>query len=236
MVNPVPSHPRITTAYGVRGRHWSCNRNSQGLGVHTGVDFAAPNGARVVAARPGTVRHVNFGSAFGPHQVLIVAADGTADFYAHMRRRTTTNGQRVDAGQTIGEVGALGNATGPHLHFERHRNANGWSCSNHVNPQPSIDWRPSGGGGTTTTVRLSHLVFNRRDSNDVRELQRALNRVQNSGLPVTGNFLDQTLREVQRHQRATGTNPAGTQGSDRVGPRQAEILWRGTNVRVVDDR
>ena len=120
MVNPVPGRS-ITTPWGIRGRHWSCDRNAQGLGVHTGADVAAPNGTRVVAARPGTVRHVSYGSAFGPNQVLIVAdpsAGGGADFYAHMRRRTTTNGQRVTAGQTIGEVGALGNATGPHLHFE----------------------------------------------------------------------------------------------------------------------
>ena len=144
MVNPVPSHPRITTAYGIRGSHWSCNRDSSGRGVHTGADLAAPNGTPVVAARPGVVRHVNYGSAFGPNQVLIVAdasAGGGADFYAHLSRRRTTNGQRVTAGERIGDVGALGNATGPHLHFERHRNANGWKCSNHVNPQPSIDWQ-----------------------------------------------------------------------------------------------
>lgn len=141
MVNPVPGRT-ITTAYGIRGRHWSCNRNSNGNGVHTGADFAAPQGTRVVAARPGTARHVNYGSAFGTRQLLIVAADGTADFYAHMRRRIPANGARVEAGAQVGEVGSEGNTTGPHLHFERHRNANGWNCSNHTNPAPSIDWQP----------------------------------------------------------------------------------------------
>jgi hypothetical protein len=150
MVNPVPGRT-ITTAYGIRGRHWSCNRDSNGNGVHTGADFAAPQGTRVVAARPGTARHVNYGGAFGSRQLLIIAADGTADFYAHMSRRIPGNGARVEAGQHVGDVGADGNATGPHLHFERHRNANGWSCSNHVNPAPSINWQPTTPPPTTGT-------------------------------------------------------------------------------------
>jgi murein DD-endopeptidase MepM/ murein hydrolase activator NlpD len=141
MVNPVPGRS-VTTAYGIRGRHWSCNRDSSGNGVHTGADFAAPHGTRVVAARPGTARHVNYGSAFGSRQLLIVTADGTADFYAHMSRRIPANGARVEAGQHVGDVGADGNATGPHLHFERHRNASGWNCSNHTDPGPSIRWAP----------------------------------------------------------------------------------------------
>lgn len=235
MVNPVPGRT-ITTAYGIRGRHWSCNRNSAGHGIHTGADVAAPAGTRVVAARPGTARHVNFGSAFGSRQLLIVAAYGTADFYAHMRRRIPANGARVEAGAQVGEVGSEGNATGAHLHFERHRNANGWSCSNHVNPQPSIDWQPPAAPPAGTTVRLSHLQRGRQNSEDVRHLQRRLNAVQNSGLPITGNYLDQTHNEVRRHQRATGTNPTGTQGSDHVGPTQAEILFRGTGITVRDDR
>jgi len=149
MVNPVPGRT-ITTAYGIRGRHWSCDRNSAGHGVHTGADFAAPNGTRVVAARPGTARHVSYGAAFGSRQLLIVAADGTADFYAHMSRRIPGNGATVAAGQHIGDVGADGNATGPHLHFERHANPNGWTCANHRNPQPSIDWQPTTTGGDNT--------------------------------------------------------------------------------------
>jgi murein DD-endopeptidase MepM/ murein hydrolase activator NlpD len=156
MVNPVPGRT-ITTAYGIRGRHWSCNRDSNGNGVHTGADFAAPQGTRVVAARPGTARHVNYGSAFGSRQLLIIASDGTADFYAHMSRRIPGNGARVEAGQHVGDVGADGNATGPHLHFERHRNANGWNCSNHTNPAPSINWQPSGGSMSLSNDDVQRL-------------------------------------------------------------------------------
>lgn len=147
MVNPVPSHPAITTPYGRRGSHWSCQRNAAGQGVHTGADWGSPgiNGAPVVAARPGQARHVNFGAAFGDRQLAIWADDGTVDFYAHMASRLPANGEWVQAGQRVGTVGARGNATGPHLHFERHRNRGGWSCSNHMDPAASISW-----GGTTT--------------------------------------------------------------------------------------
>lgn len=138
-MTPVPDHPGVDTPYGRRGRHWSCNRDSKGNGIHTGVDYAAPTGARVVAARPGTLAWVHYGSSFGSHQVEIRCSDGTRDFYAHMRSRIKPG--RVTAGQKIGEVGSEGNATGPHLHFERHATTTGgWSCSVVRDPQPSLDW------------------------------------------------------------------------------------------------
>lgn len=139
-MNPVPDHPGVDTPYGRRGPYWSCDRNSQG-GIHTGADFAAPTGAKVVAARPGNLVHCNHGSSFGSRQVEVLCDDGTRDFYAHMRWRASEH--RVKAGEKIGEVGSEGNATGPHLHFERHATTTGgWSCSVVRDPQPSIDWEP----------------------------------------------------------------------------------------------
>ena len=138
-MNPVPDHPGIDTPYGRRGPYWSCDRDSHGNGIHTGADFQAPAGARVVAARPGTLAWTNHGSSFGEHQVEIRCADGTRDFYAHMRSRA--NEGPVAAGEPVGQVGSEGNATGPHLHFERHATATGpWSCSVVRDPGPSIAW------------------------------------------------------------------------------------------------
>ena len=136
---PVPDHPGVDTPYGRRGPYWSCDRDAAGDGIHTGVDFQAPAGARVVAARPGNLAHVHYGSAFGAHQVAVVCPDGTRDFYAHMRARVQAG--PVAAGQRIGEVGQEGNSTGPHLHFERHATTTaGWSCAVVRDPQPSLDW------------------------------------------------------------------------------------------------
>lgn len=146
MTNPVPGYTQ-GTPYGRRGPYWSCNRDSYGNGIHTGCDYPAPTGTKVVAARGGTVRYCSHGSAFGYHQLEIVPGDGTRDFYAHMTTRTVSDGAKVSAGQTIGKVGAEGNVTGPHLHFERHAvSSGGWSCSIVRDPAPSIN--AAGGGGS----------------------------------------------------------------------------------------
>jgi murein DD-endopeptidase MepM/ murein hydrolase activator NlpD len=141
VTNPVPGH-NVTTPYGKRGSYWSCNEDSSGNGIHTGVDYAAPTGTKCVAARPGTVVHSNHGSAFGYHQVDIVCSDGTRDFYAHMRSRRAEG--KIKAGEKVGEVGSEGNVTGPHLHFERHATQyGGWSCSVVRDPAPSINYQDS---------------------------------------------------------------------------------------------
>ena len=148
MVSPVPSAQQ-GTAYGVRGPYWSCSPDAYGNGIHTGCDYPANTGTPVVAARSGTARYVNYGSAFGNHQLAVLAGDGTRDFYAHMTTRTVADGAYVNAGQTVGKVGAEGNVTGPHLHFERHgTESGGWSCSVIRDPAPSINYQSAAGGGS----------------------------------------------------------------------------------------
>lgn len=140
MVNPVPGHS-VSTPYGRRGSYWSCYEDRNGDGLHTGNDYAAPIGTLVVAARPGRVVHANHGSAFGSHQVEVLPGDGTRDFYAHLSSRVP-HGTRVRTGEPVGRIGAEGNVTGPHLHFERHAIATGgWSCSIIRDPQPSINYQ-----------------------------------------------------------------------------------------------
>lgn len=133
MVNPVPGKS-VTTPYHKTGSMWSaCN-------WHTGQDYAAPSGTKVVAARPGTTKYVNYGSAFGSHQIAVQCADGTEDFYAHMKSRAAA-GIKVDAGDWIGYVGSEGNSSGPHLHFERHKVKNVWNCGNMQDPMKSHNYK-----------------------------------------------------------------------------------------------
>ena len=137
MVNPVPGF-EVSTGFHARGDRWSCNKNTAGEGLHTGVDIKAPEGTRVVAARPGVTAHVDYGAAsFGPKQLAVRCDDGTEDFYAHMSSRVGA-GIVVAAGDRIGAVGEEGNVTGPHLHFERHHEKGFWSCTNAIDPQPSL--------------------------------------------------------------------------------------------------
>jgi hypothetical protein len=144
VTNPVPGYA-VTTPYGRRGTYWSCDQDSSGQGIHTGADYAAPAGTQVVAARGGRVVYCSHGSAFGYHQLEVLPGDGTRDFYAHLQNRAVGDGAQVETGQRLGQVGSEGNATGPHLHFERHSVASGgWSCSVVRDPAPSINYQPPG--------------------------------------------------------------------------------------------
>src|SRR5262245_47515918 len=138
-MDPVPGCA-AGTPYGARGPYWSCDRDQYGHGIHTGVDYPAPEGTDVCATRPGRLGWCDHGTAFGDHQVEVVCSDGTRDFYAHMCQRVA-DGLTVTGGQRIGAVGSEGNATGPHLHFERHAaTSGGWSCAVVRDPAPSIGW------------------------------------------------------------------------------------------------
>ena len=96
---------------------------------HYAVDFVAPIGTPVFAARDGTVMQVesDFDKAglnlekYGgrANYVRIVHDDGTMALYAHLREGgvLVREGQRVAKGQQIGLSGNTGFTSGPHLHF-----------------------------------------------------------------------------------------------------------------------
>jgi murein DD-endopeptidase MepM/ murein hydrolase activator NlpD len=242
MVKPVPGH-KSATAFGERGPHWSCDK-IDGEGIHTGIDFPAPVGTEVVAARAGVTAHVDFGKAFGTLQLAVHCADGTEDFYAHMSDRVA-GGREVAAGEKVGEVGDQGNVTGPHLHFERHKSQGPpWSCGIVTDPSPSIQAPASGAPvpktlgvpAQTAPVRLSKLRFGVMDAGSVRRLQRVLNKHGAAGdpqLPTTGNYLSQTDEAVRRCQQrhGFGQDPAG---ASFVGAHQAAHLF-GDRFNIIDD-
>jgi murein DD-endopeptidase MepM/ murein hydrolase activator NlpD len=86
--------------------------------LHNGVDFAAPTGTPVRAARSGIVRSAGWRGAAGK-LVVIDHLDGHTSAYAHLSRIRDglAAGDPILAGSTLGEVGTTGRSTGPHLHF-----------------------------------------------------------------------------------------------------------------------
>jgi murein DD-endopeptidase MepM/ murein hydrolase activator NlpD len=103
----------------VRGRHeyWD------GFGAgrhHMGQDVGARCAAPVVAARGGKIQWRGYqASGAGYYLVVDGKANGHDYVYMHLRRRhRPKEGSRVRTGQRIGRVGASGNASGCHLHFE----------------------------------------------------------------------------------------------------------------------
>jgi murein DD-endopeptidase MepM/ murein hydrolase activator NlpD len=88
--------------------------------VHLGLDFAAPLGTAVVAAAGGAVHVVDDATGLGLH-VTVGDSAGLLTVYGHLSHVLVTEGEYVDAGIPVGEVGSTGNSTGPHLHFEVRR-------------------------------------------------------------------------------------------------------------------
>lgn len=89
---------------------------------HPGLDFAAPQGTPIYATADGNVSTAgNSGNGYGNH-VIINHGYGYETLYGHMVRIKTKNGQAVKRGEVIGWVGSTGKSTGPHLHYEVHKN------------------------------------------------------------------------------------------------------------------
>lgn len=104
--------------FGARSDHWAS--------WHTGTDLAAPCGTPVRAATAGMVIVETGDGWSGPWLVKVTTGTGKlTTWYGHMQGLTARGGQIVHAGDQIGYVGAMGNATGCHLHFEVHPNDGG---------------------------------------------------------------------------------------------------------------
>jgi murein DD-endopeptidase MepM/ murein hydrolase activator NlpD len=113
---PVPRSP-IRLAAPVQGP-MSDLYGPRGTRFHSGVDFPAPSGTPVTAAGSGAVVFAGVHSGGWGKVVVIKHAHGVRTLYAHLARIGVKVGGRVAAGSGIGRVGATGNASGPHLHFE----------------------------------------------------------------------------------------------------------------------
>jgi len=128
--------------WGSTGVHWA-NR-------HTGTDFSVACGTPVLAATAGTVIVRSDQPWAGRWLVQVSTGPGSlATWYAHLRALDVTDGQRVAAGQQIGEVGSLGNSTGCHLHFEVHPRGGGM-YEDDVNP---TDWLRGNVGDTQVVTQ-----------------------------------------------------------------------------------
>jgi murein DD-endopeptidase MepM/ murein hydrolase activator NlpD len=87
--------------------------------THTGLDFAAPEGAEIRSIGPGVVTEASYDGAFG-NKTVVRLDDGTVLWYCHQSEFGVDVGERVAPGDLIGYVGSTGNVTGPHLHLEVH--------------------------------------------------------------------------------------------------------------------
>lgn len=127
-----------------------------GLPGHEGIDFAAAAGSKVFAVASGTVEQVDAeGSGHYGISVRIRHRDGYETFYAHLQSATVTEGQRVRAGQSIGQVGMTGSSNGPHLHLTlKQAGALFGGYPHHIiDPTPFLDALLASNGDDTPATR-----------------------------------------------------------------------------------
>ena len=105
-----PVHGKVSSRYGWRGGR-----------SHDGIDIPAKKGTKIHAAESGRVIHA--GGKLGDYGKVVILkhAGRYQTIYAHNRKNLVHEGQFVEKGDVIAEVGTSGNASGPHVHFEVRR-------------------------------------------------------------------------------------------------------------------
>lgn len=106
-----PRTSRITSGFG-SGREFNGTVTSR----HMGTDYAGAVGAPIRAANRGVVRLVDR-FFLGGNVVYIDHGEGLVTAYLHLSKHRVAEGDTVQRGQLVGEVGATGRVTGPHLHW-----------------------------------------------------------------------------------------------------------------------
>ncbi len=112
----LPHGGKLSSEYG-----WRWHPKLGGRRFHAGIDFAGEPGSPIFAADTGVVMFAGWYGGYGK-TVIVDHGQGVATLYGHTRKLLVTEGQPVERGRLIAEVGSTGFSTGPHLHFEIRHN------------------------------------------------------------------------------------------------------------------
>lgn len=106
-----PVAARATSNFGTRSVY-----NGEPRSPHAGVDFSSPTGTRIVA--PGDGRVVLVDDLFFTGKTVVIDHGlGLVSLFAHLSSTAVRVSDVVEGGTLVGQVGATGRATGPHLHW-----------------------------------------------------------------------------------------------------------------------
>jgi len=119
---------RLTSSYGIRQNPVTGN-----IGMHRGLDLAAPEGTEVFAAADGTVIDLGNDPVYGNY-VVISHKEKWSSLYGHLQKIDTHLKEEVKSGTLIGRVGSTGQSTGPHLHFELRQDGKALNPASRLRP------------------------------------------------------------------------------------------------------
>jgi len=112
-----PNDGEITTGFGVQRYYNGVFADDY---YHRGVDYAGGYGSPVVAPAAGYIRlvgNVSQGFLLHGNTIGLDHGQGVESIFLHLSKIYVKEGDFVTAGQVIGEIGATGAVTGPHLHW-----------------------------------------------------------------------------------------------------------------------
>ncbi len=90
--------------------------NGQPRSPHSGTDFSGPTGTPVEAPNSGRVALVG-DLYYSGNTVIVDHGLGLYSYFAHLSKAFVREGQMLEQGDILGEIGATGRVTGPHLHW-----------------------------------------------------------------------------------------------------------------------
>lgn len=90
---------------------------------HAGLDFAAPQGTPIYATADGRIKQAGYDEGGYGNHVVVSHGYGYETLYGHMVRIKARVGRSIKRGEVIGWVGNTGKSTGPHCHYEVHKNS-----------------------------------------------------------------------------------------------------------------
>ena len=103
-------------------------------GNHKGIDIAGDLETPIYTVDKGVVTKAYYSDSYG-HVVFIKHDNNLETVYAHLNKRLVTEGQAVELGDMIGEMGNTGDSSGVHLHFEVHNQEWTYGKENAINPE-----------------------------------------------------------------------------------------------------
>jgi murein DD-endopeptidase MepM/ murein hydrolase activator NlpD len=142
---PMPIVPTVSGVFPVAGpftfggsdARFGAQRSGH---IHQGQDVVAANGTPLRAPVSGTVLWTGNQKGGAGIYLVVHGADGRDYVLMHLREHTlsVSTGKVVHAGEQVGEVGATGDASGPHLHFEIWVGGWGTKTGQPVDPLPQL--------------------------------------------------------------------------------------------------
>ncbi|MCI5208856.1 MAG: hypothetical protein D3910_08695 [Candidatus Electrothrix sp. ATG2] len=108
-----PMRGRLTSGFGRRSDPFN-HRPA----FHAGIDIKGQIGRKIKATADGVVKVSSYAKNGYGNYVILRHGNGYETVFAHMSKRLVKQGQRVQRGQVVGQMGNTGRSTGPHLHYE----------------------------------------------------------------------------------------------------------------------